>query len=65
MDGYEATRTIRALKRRDAQSVPIIALSANVFATDPGKAHDTGMNEHVSKPTDIAHLMDVLQKWIG
>lgn len=65
MDGYEATRTIRALKRRDAQSVPIIALSANVFATDLGKAHDAGMNEHVSKPIDIAHLMDVLQKWIG
>lgn len=65
MDGYEATRAIRALEREDAKSIPIVALSANVFATDLGKAHDAGMNEHVSKPIDIIHLMDVLQKWTG
>ena len=64
MDGYEATRAIRGLKRQDAMTIPILALSANVFATDLGKAHDAGMNEHVSKPVDITHLIGVLQKWI-
>lgn len=65
MDGYEATRAIRALERKDAKTIPILALSANVFATDLGKAHGAGMNEHISKPIDIGHLIDVLQKWIG
>ena len=65
MDGYAATRAIRALERKDAKTIPILALSANVFATDLGKAHGAGMNEHVSKPIDIGHLIDVLQKWIG
>ena len=64
MNGYEATRAIRALDREDAKAVPILALTANAFATDIGKAHAAGMNDHVSKPIDIAYLVGILQKWI-
>ena len=65
MNGYDATRAIRAAQREDAETIPILALSANVFATDLGKAHSAGMNEHISKPIDMNHLIDVLQKWTG
>lgn len=64
MDGYEATRAIRALDREDAKTVPILALTANAFATDIGKAHAAGMNDHVSKPIDVAYLIGTLRKWV-
>lgn len=64
MDGYKATRAIRSLQREDARTIPVLALSANVFATDLGKAHAAGMDEHISKPIDMNRLMAVLQKWI-
>ena len=65
MNGYEATKTIRALKRADAQTVPILALTANAFATDLGKARSAGMNDHIAKPIDMEQLLDTLQKWMG
>jgi len=52
MDGYEAARSIRALSRSDAASVPIVAMSADAFAEDIQKSLDAGMNAHVSKPID-------------
>lgn len=58
MDGYEATAAIRALPREDAGSVPIIALTANVFAEDVQAALDAGMDAHVAKPI----IMDELEK---
>lgn len=64
MDGYEATEAIRALKREDAKTVPILALTANAFATDIGKAHSAGMNDHVAKPIEVKLLMETLQRWI-
>lgn len=64
MDGYEATKAIRMLKNEDAQSIPIIALTANAFASDLGKAHSAGMNDHIAKPIDVGHLMEVLFRWI-
>ena len=64
MDGYEATRGIREMKREDAKTVPILALTANVFATDLGKAHAAGMNGHIPKPVDIVHLIDVMKQWM-
>ncbi|MDO5601917.1 MAG: response regulator [Oscillospiraceae bacterium] len=64
MDGYQATEAIRALGRADAESVPILALTANAFATDIGKAHSAGMNGHVAKPIDIDWLLKTLQEWI-
>ena len=50
MNGYEATRAIRALPREDAATVPIIALSANAYEEDIRKAREAGMNAHVAKP---------------
>ncbi|MBT9776609.1 response regulator [Clostridium sp. MCC353] len=65
MNGYQATETIRALSRQDAKEIPIIALTANAFATDLGKAHSAGMNDHVSKPINMEHLLGVLHKWLA
>lgn len=53
MDGYEATRCIRALGRSDAQKVPIFAMTANAFAEDVQKSREAGMNAHISKPLNI------------
>ena len=50
MDGYSATRTLRALSRKDAASVPIIAMTANSFREDIQKCMDSGMNAHIAKP---------------
>ena len=64
MDGYTATRRIRGLSRSDAQSIPIIALTANAFAEDRKKAMEAGMNDHVAKPVDMKVLTAVLQKYL-
>ncbi len=53
MNGYEATQAIRALNRNDAKRIPILALSANTFTSDLGKAFNVGMNDHIAKPIDI------------
>lgn len=62
MDGYEATRAIRKLPRPDAQTTPIVALTANAYADDVKKALDSGMNAHVGKPFKIADLAKALDK---
>ena len=60
MDGYEATRQIRALKTADAVRIPIIAMTANAFDEDKKKALDAGMDGHMSKPIEIPKLMETL-----
>lgn len=65
MNGYESTETIRNLNREDAKTIPIFALTANAFASDLGKAHSVGMDEHIAKPIDIDRLLEILQKWLG
>lgn len=57
MDGYEVTRSIRALAREDSAVVPIFALTANAFQEDVDKALDSGMNDIVTKPLDISLLL--------
>lgn len=57
MNGYEATRAIRALPRPDARTIPIVAMSADAFADDVQKAKDAGMNAHVSKPINFNLLV--------
>ena len=65
MNGYEATKAIRALERVDAKHVPIIAMSANAFAEDVQRARNAGMNAHLSKPIEIEHVIKVLRKYLS
>ncbi len=65
MSGYEAARVIRGLNRRDAEAVPIIALSANAFDEDVALAKDAGMNEHLAKPVDIHKMFQVMSRLRG
>ena len=65
MSGYEAARVIRGLKRPDAGTVPIIALSANAFEEDVALAKDAGMNEHLAKPVDIRRMIQVMNRLRG
>ncbi|MBQ9452072.1 MAG: response regulator [Desulfovibrio sp.] len=64
MNGYEATRAIRALDRKDAASLPIIALSANARMQDKAMSFESGMNEHVAKPFDVQELIGILNKYM-
>jgi signal transduction histidine kinase/ActR/RegA family two-component response regulator len=64
LNGYEATRHIRALARPDAQTVPIIALTAETFAEDIQKCLDAGMNDHVGKPLMPNVLFATLTKYM-
>ncbi len=64
MDGLEATRMIRALSRKDAKEIPIIALTANAFDEDVQKSLQAGLNAHLSKPVEPSSLFATLEKLI-
>ena len=64
MNGYDATRAIRALNREDAAKIPIIAMTANAFAEDEKEALNAGMNVHLAKPVDVELLKKVLRQYI-
>ncbi len=63
MDGFEATRVIRAMDRPDAAEIPIIAATANAYEEDVEKTRAAGMNAHISKPLDINALARLLQRF--
>ena len=63
MDGLTATKRIRKLKRKDARTVPVIAMTANVFNEDIIAAKEAGMNEHIAKPLDFDKLIHTLAKY--
>ena len=60
MDGYEATRQIRALPDAAKAGIPIFAMTANAFEEDRQNAWKAGMDGHIAKPLDIPHLLQVL-----
>ena len=60
MDGLEATQAIRRLDRKDSQTIPIVAMSANAFNEDVQRSLASGMNGHLSKPVDIEKLEETL-----
>jgi len=64
MDGYEATRQIRALEFADAKKVPIIAMTANVFKEDIKRCMEAGMNDHTGKPIDTNELFEKLNRYL-
>lgn len=64
MNGYDATKGIRALKRSDKE-LPIIAMTADAFDNDVQYCLDCGMNGHIAKPIDIKELLTKLQSFLG
>ena len=64
MNGYEATKKIRALAREDAKTIPVIAMTANAFAEDVKDARDAGMNDHIAKPIDMDVIRKTLYKYL-
>ena len=64
MNGYDATRAIRKLTRKDADEIPIIAMTANAFAEDEKEALNAGMNIHLAKPIDIERLKKVIRQYV-
>jgi len=61
MDGYEATRIIRALDAPNAKTIPIVAMTANVFREDIQKCMDAGMNGHIGKPLNYEAILEQLR----
>ena len=64
MNGYEATKAIRALNREDAGEIPIIAMTANAFAEDEKEALRSGMNVHLAKPVDVELLKEIIRQHV-
>ena len=65
MDGYEATRRIRALDVQRSKDIPIIAITANVFTEDVERCIEAGMNDHVGKPLDIDEVLTELRTYLN
>ncbi len=61
VDGYEATRMIRALDEPRAREVPIVAMTANAFREDIERCLEAGMDDHISKPIDVAEMVGKLR----
>ena len=64
MDGLEAARVIRAMDRPDAQSIPLIAMTANAFSDDVERSLQAGINEHLSKPIDADKVLKTIAKYV-
>lgn len=65
MDGLTATRVIRGMRRFDNQTIPIIAMTANVSEDDVRAVHEAGMNAYLAKPVDTALLLKTLANYVG
>ena len=64
MNGYEATKAIRNLDRKDAARIPIVAMTANAFEDDRQEALRSGMNDHFTKPIDVKALEKLLAQYL-
>lgn len=62
MDGFEATRRLRA--QREFADLPVLAMTANAMAGDKEKCLQAGMNDHIAKPIDVNQLFITLQRWV-
>ncbi len=60
MNGYDATKAIRALENPDLANIPIVAMTANAFEEDRKRALECGMNAHIAKPIDVEKLLELL-----
>jgi len=64
MDGYEAARSIRALDNNKAKTIPIIAMTANVFKEDVESCLKAGMNDHIGKPFDFNDVLTIVRRYL-
>lgn len=64
MNGYDATKKIRAMEREDS-SLPIIAMTADAFSDDARRCMECGMDAHLAKPLDVRECMRMLKKYLG
>jgi PAS domain S-box-containing protein len=64
MDGFEATRRIRSLSMPEALTIPIVAMTANVFREDIEKCLAAGMDDHIGKPLDFGEVLRILHKYL-
>jgi len=64
MDGYDATKSIRALNIPAAKTIPIVAMTANVFKDDITRCLEAGMDSHVGKPVDFEEVMSCLHSFL-
>lgn len=64
MNGYEATKAIRSMHRKDAATIPIIAMTADAFAEDVRKCLECGMNAHIAKPIDVREVSRLLARYM-
>ena len=64
MNGYEATKAIRAMSRKDAGEIPIIAMTANAFAEDEKEALRAGMSVHLAKPVNVELLKAIIRQYV-
>jgi CheY-like chemotaxis protein len=64
MDGVDATRAIRSLNIPEAKTVPIVAMTANVFREDIEECLNAGMNDHIGKPLDISIVMEKMKRYM-
>ena len=65
VNGYESTKLIRSLDHPKAKTIPIIAMTANVFKEDVDRCLAAGMNDHLGKPLDLNDVVNVLNKYLG
>lgn len=63
LDGVAATKQIRAMRRPDAKTIPILALTANDFEEDIRRTREAGMNDHLTKPFDMEKIFSVLAEY--
>lgn len=63
LDGFQATKKIRAHSSKHLNQIPIIALTANAFSTDRDQCLESGMNDYLSKPTKLEDLTKVIEMW--
>ena len=61
MDGYTATKAIRALENRELAGIPVLALTANAFKEDEEASKEAGMQAHIAKPIDIDSMLDTIR----
>ncbi len=64
MNGLEATVEIRSSSHEDAQTIPIIAVTANAFSDDIARSRSAGMNDHISKPIETEQLFEIIRKYV-